>query len=163
ACAIPDRLEKLCIRNPYAIRSGVLFRRFSTLRISFLTRLTSLIYNFKPQRHKAMRLAELGWSPYFEEQLDRHAGIPARVSEENRGCYRVLSEKGAFLAYVPGRIRFQASGRSDFPAVGDWITIEPWPSGERATITGILSRRTILSRKAAGRVTEQQILAANLD
>lgn len=110
-----------------------------------------------------MHLTDLGWNPYFEQHYYDHAGVPARVSEENRGCYRVLCEQGEFLAYVPGRIRFQAIDRSDFPAVGDWIVIESWPSGERATITAILPRRTILSRKAAGRVAEEQILAANLD
>lgn len=112
-----------------------------------------------------MRLTELGWNPYFQghfldEEID--GLVPARVSEESKGLYRVLAEEGEFLAEVAGKVRYHAGERSDFPAVGDWVVIAPRSEG-RATIAAILPRRTILSRKTAGRVMEEQILATNLD
>src|SRR3989475_11618086 len=53
--------------------------------------------------------------------------------------------------------------RSDWPAVGDWVVVAPRPPESRATILAILPRRTILSRKEAGRTAEEQILATNLE
>src|SRR5262249_58621313 len=89
--------------------------------------------------------------------------VPARVSEESKGFYRVLAEAGEFLAQIAGRVRYRAEERSDFPSVGDWVAIAPRPSESRATILAILTRRTALSRKMAGRAIVEQVLATNLD
>ena len=113
-----------------------------------------------------MRLTDLGWSPYFQSQFpeeDCEGVVPARVSEESKGFYRVLAEEGEFLAQIAGRVRYHAEDGDDLPAVGDWVAIAPRPGEGRATIVAILPRRTVLSRKEAGRAAEAQILAANLD
>lgn len=113
-----------------------------------------------------MQLTELGWNPYFQGHfLDKQTsgGVPARVSEESKGLYRVMAEAGEFLAQIAGRVRYLAEERSDFPAVGDWVLIAPHRSAGRASISEILPRRTLLSRKVAGRAAEEQILATNLD
>ncbi len=113
-----------------------------------------------------MRLTELGWSPFFKSHfLEEGTGgcVPARVSEESKGFYRVLAEEGEFLAQIAGRIRYRAEDRDDFPAVGDWVVTAPRPAEGRATIVAILPRRTILSRKVSGRAIEEQILVTNLD
>ena len=113
-----------------------------------------------------MHLTELGWDSFFESHFlnEEAAGcVAARVSEESKGFYRVLEEQGEFLAQIAGRVVYHAEERSDFPAVGDWVAIAPRPAESRATITAILPRRTILSRKVAGRSVNEQILATNLD
>jgi ribosome biogenesis GTPase / thiamine phosphate phosphatase len=113
-----------------------------------------------------MRLTDLGWSPYFQSHFSYEEADgckPARVSEESKGFYKVLGEEGEFLAQIAGRIRYRAEEREDFPAVGDWVAIVPRPAEGRATITAILPRRTILSRKEAGRAAGEQILATNLE
>lgn len=113
-----------------------------------------------------MRLTELGWSPFFQSHFleeENDGCVPARVSEESKGFYQVLAEEGEFLAQIAGRIRYRAEERDDFPAVGDWVVIAPRLAEGRATITAILPRRTVLSRKEAGRGAGEQILAANLE
>jgi ribosome biogenesis GTPase len=93
----------------------------------------------------------------------RTDACPHALSEESKGFYRVLAEEGEFLAQIAGRVRYHAEERSDFPFVGDWVAIATRPSEGRATIVAILPRRTILSRKMAGRAVDEQILATNLD
>jgi ribosome biogenesis GTPase / thiamine phosphate phosphatase len=114
-----------------------------------------------------VRLRELGWDAGWQARFDEvetAAGwVPARVSEESQGLYRVLAESGEYLAGIAGRLRRGSGGRSDLPAVGDWVAVAPRPDEGRATIVRLLPRRTALARKMAGRGMDAQILAANLD
>ncbi|MBZ5536419.1 MAG: ribosome small subunit-dependent GTPase A [Acidobacteriia bacterium] len=113
-----------------------------------------------------MQLTELGWNPYFQGHFlneQSNGCVPGRVSEESKGYYRVMAEAGEFLAQIAGRVRYRAEERSDFPSVGDWVVLAPHASGGRASITAILPRRTLLSRKVAGRAVAEQVLATNLD
>ncbi len=88
--------------------------------------------------------------------------LPARVAEEQRGVYLLQSERGGHNATVTGRLIHTATGREDFPAVGDWVLAEPLPAGQ-AVIRELLERRSKISRKVAGKTTEEQIIAANVD
>jgi len=109
-------------------------------------------------------LSNLGWSEFFEEQRQgkQEAGsIRARVSEENRGLYKVISEHGEICAELRGKLRHEAVSRAMLPAVGDWVLVTE--SGERAQIEFIFARRSKFSRKSAGKNTEEQIVAANVD
>jgi ribosome biogenesis GTPase / thiamine phosphate phosphatase len=83
--------------------------------------------------------------------------------EEQRDAYWVAGADGEFFAEVSGRLRYLAAGRADFPAVGDWVAIESRPGDRQATIHAVLPRTSVLSRKAAGQETVQQIIAANVD
>ena len=115
---------------------------------------------------KDLHLRDLGWNSFFEghfSDLRLATLIPARVVEELKRFHRVRSEDGEFLAEIAGRIRYQAEDREDLPAVGDWVAVAPRPAEGRARIECILPRRTKLSRKVAGRVRSEQIVAANLD
>jgi ribosome biogenesis GTPase len=111
-------------------------------------------------------LEALGWSdalrqafaPFATEGLE-----PARVAVVHSGLHRVCGEQGELLAEVAGRLRHQASGGQDLPAVGDWVAIRPRAGEGRATIHAILPRRSRFSRKAAGDETREQVLAANVD
>jgi len=64
---------------------------------------------------------------------------------------------------VSGRLRHAASGRADFPAVGDWVGIDTPPGDGDARIRAILPRVSRFSRRAAGNPTEEQVVAANID
>jgi ribosome biogenesis GTPase len=108
----------------------------------------------------------LGWDATFEAAFARLAPpdlLPGRVALEHNQFYRVLTENREWLAEATGRMKFRASGRDELPAVGDWVGIRPGPDGEHAAIRVILPRRTVFSRKASGRPTEEQVLAANID
>jgi ribosome biogenesis GTPase / thiamine phosphate phosphatase len=114
----------------------------------------------------SLELRDLGWNAFFEghfSDLGQAALVPARVVEELKGFHRVRSENGEYLAEIAGKIRYQAEDRQDLPAVGDWVALAPRPEEGRARIECILPRRTKLSRKVAGRVQGEQIVATNLD
>jgi len=67
------------------------------------------------------------------------------------------------LAESAGRMKHRAEGRRALPVVGDWVAVRRDSVGTRSQIREVLSRTTWFSRKAAGRETEEQIVAANVD
>ncbi len=111
-------------------------------------------------------LSILGWNPSLQAafaELSAPDLLPGRVALEHNNFYRVITENGEWLAETAGRLKYEASGREGLPAVGDWVGIRPAPAGQHAVIRLILPRRSVFSRKAAGRTTEAQVLAANID
>jgi ribosome biogenesis GTPase / thiamine phosphate phosphatase len=62
---------------------------------------------------------------------------------------------------VSGRFDYTAASRAEYPVPGDWVLVECEAGAFR--INAVLSRRSALSRTAAGPKTEEQVLAANLD
>jgi ribosome biogenesis GTPase len=109
----------------------------------------------------------MGWSPFFENQLttaDRTRYSVGRILEERKNGYVLLIEDGReVLASAAGKLQYEASGRGELPAVGDWVCASVRPGEGRATIHRVLQRRTKISRKGAGSVTGEQVLAANID
>jgi ribosome biogenesis GTPase len=71
-------------------------------------------------------------------------------------------------AIVSGRFRYDALAPSDYPAVGDWVRVSN--GQEPAVITAVLPRRSAFvrnaadaSRRSAGNLIDEQVLAANVD
>lgn len=113
-----------------------------------------------------MELEQLGWTGLHSAAFVPYAAdglIPGRVSLEHTHIYRVMTAEGELLARVSGRLRHHAVARSDFPAVGDWVALEPAATSGDARILAVLPRRSKFSRRAAGDPTEEQIVAANID
>ena len=113
-----------------------------------------------------IRLEDLGWGPFFQQQLNPTGPSevrPARVVEEMKGAYRVYCEHGPLKATVSGRLRHEALTRDALPATGDWVLVSAVAGEANAIVHRILGRRTKLSRKVAGERTEEQVLAANVD
>ena len=108
------------------------------------------------------QLASFGW----DEQLARDfhslrapGTVPARVIAEHRDRYVVRTAQGERAAVLAGRLRHQARTREDLPATGDWVAVDEGDGA--AAIHGVLPRRGLFRRKAAGGTTEAQVLAAN--
>ena len=114
-----------------------------------------------------MNSIHLGWSPFFENQVasdDRSRYSVGRILEERKNCYVLLTEDGReVLASLAGKLQYEASGRDNLPSVGDWVCTSGRQEEGRATIHRLLERRTKISRKGAGSVTDEQVLAANID
>jgi ribosome biogenesis GTPase len=114
-----------------------------------------------------LTLEALGWTSRFAEAFEpfqASGGEPARVSLEHTHIYRVITPDGERLARVAGRLRHAAEERADFPAVGDWVVLDPAAAGGGdARIRAILPRASQFSRRAAGNPTERQVIAANVD
>lgn len=111
-------------------------------------------------------LEDWGWDARWAEEFGGDAAkglFPARLIEEQRGLFQIISEQGVKSARTPGNMRHKAADRSGLPAVGDWVAAESVPNEKVVLIRRILPRRTKLSRKAAGETMEEQVIAANLD
>jgi ribosome biogenesis GTPase len=106
-------------------------------------------------------LEELGWNPQRAAAFSQHAAegcVPARVVSEHKGGLALAWEGGDALGSVPARLR-----ETIRPAVGDWVAFAPPSVGKRAWIRAVLPRTSAFVRKAAGRETVEQVVAANVD
>ena len=104
-------------------------------------------------------LGELGWDPAWEtlRSVDQFADLePARVASQHRGGYVLYGEDGEQAATISGRLRHEARGVGELPAVGDWVL------SRDGVIQAVLPRRTSFSRKAV-LAWEEQVAAANAD
>jgi ribosome biogenesis GTPase len=104
-------------------------------------------------------LERLGWGPFFEsqrERLDRSDLQWARVVEEQRGAWRVAGEVDGW-AQISGRFLHEAASSADFPVVGDWVGVAD------GVIHVRFDRKSTVSRAAAGRAVDEQVVAANVD
>lgn len=113
-------------------------------------------------------LAAIGWDPSFAAGFDRHAAaghVPGRVVAEERGSFVVHDGATTRRAAVSGRLRHESNGDAlAFPAVGDWVAISQAADGERSTIHAVLTRRSVIVRRApTDHRTVAQIIAANVD
>ncbi len=90
-------------------------------------------------------------------------GVPARVIEEQRDGYRVLTVHGERRAVASGRMRHDARGRDELPAVGDWVVLTLPDGADHGVVQAVLPRRTALLRKEAGTTTTAQVVASNVD
>ncbi|MFO7854459.1 MAG: ribosome small subunit-dependent GTPase A [Paracoccaceae bacterium] len=97
-------------------------------------------------------LADLGWTPFFAEQVaPTEAGLtPVRVSVVHRS--RLLAETGA------GSVKLVVQDMVMDFAVGDWVLMDP---ASRMAIRR-LDRRTLLRRRSEG-ARLPQLIAANVD
>jgi ribosome biogenesis GTPase len=81
-----------------------------------------------------------------------------RVCFAAREQYRIFFENGESEAAPAGSLRWEGA----LPAVGDWVAARR-VNPEFALIESVLPRRTKFSRRAAGEVFAEQVIAANID
>lgn len=111
-------------------------------------------------------LIALGWGDHFAAAMAPQAAagrVPGRVIGELRQQYEVMTAAGPVRARVSGRFRHETQGIADFPAVGDWVALDPRPEEGSATIHALLPRKTAFSRKNPGNEAVEQVIVANLD
>ncbi len=112
-----------------------------------------------------MTLADLGWSDFFSKAFApyREEGwLPARlIRDNNLTCGALLHDGEEVEAVISGKLYHDAVTDAELPAVGDWVALGP--SASEWVIRARLPRRTCFSRKASGRSTEEQVIAANVD
>jgi ribosome biogenesis GTPase len=84
-----------------------------------------------------------------------------RVSVVHSDRYRIYAAQGEMAAEAIGALLYR-SERSGWPAVGDWVAVQPVGPDE-GMIHSVLPRRTMFSRRAAGDREQEQAIAANID
>jgi ribosome biogenesis GTPase len=116
-----------------------------------------------------MPLSDLGWDDVFAQAFSQVASgrtsdlIPARVAIEFNHNYRLQTEEGELDAIASGRLKHRAASRAELPAVGDWVAVRRRANSDRGAIVAVLPRRSWFSRRMAGQVTDEQVVAANVD
>ena len=114
-----------------------------------------------------MTLEALGWNQdldrAFQAWADEPDVRPGRVLIEFNYICRVWCEGGEIDAVRSGRLTHRATSRGDLPAVGDWVVVRKLADENRGAITAVLPRRSWFSRRMAGHVTDEQVVAANVD
>ncbi len=111
-----------------------------------------------------MEINKWGWSPFFEvenEKLQSMGLVPGRIIKENRNIYEIITNSGKFTSKVSGSFLYKATSKSDFPTIGDWVGVKI--DNNIAVIECLLKRKSAFSRKSAGDISEEQIIAANID
>ncbi|MCC7153204.1 MAG: ribosome small subunit-dependent GTPase A [Bryobacterales bacterium] len=101
-----------------------------------------------------LNFEQLGWNSFF---------VPAFAPWREQGCApaRVMTqERGAWLVESPvGEILVRHCRGEVSPVTGDWVVLR----SDLASIQAVLPRRGSLGRKEAGRRSQEQVLAANVD
>jgi ribosome biogenesis GTPase len=133
-----------------------------------------------------VHLSALGWDERFEVGFAPWASKPdihpGRVLIEFNHIYRVavggppdggpyedgvrvgrLQATQEIETTLAGRLKHLATSRGELPAVGDWVAVRIRAGEERGAIVGVLPRRSRFSRRMAGQVTDEQVVAANAD
>ena len=122
----------------------------------------------------AEALRVLGWDDRFEAILASEAPglVPGRILTEERGQYLVASADGEGPASASGRLRHdvELDPSATWPAVGDWVAMDPLAdgaahgAGTHRLIQRVLPRRSAVIRRSPGdRKQPSQVLAANVD
>jgi ribosome biogenesis GTPase len=112
-----------------------------------------------------MQLQLAGWNESWAQHFNEFGSNelkPARVLAQRRHTYSLWTESGEVDAEVAGALLHRAE-QAGLPAVGDWVVVRQYSSGDVAIITDILPRKTTFSRKVSGKGVEEQVIAANID
>ncbi len=112
-----------------------------------------------------MTLADLGWNDHFAAEYARLAAKdlrPGRVAIEFNQNFRIYLEGEELDAVTAGRVKHRAKNRAELPAVGDWVVVRQ-RAADGAVIVAVLPRRSAFTRRGAGNVTGEQVVAANVD
>ncbi len=104
-----------------------------------------------------------GHADAFAASTPVDGAVPGRVIEEQRDGYRITTGDAVCRAQASGRMRHDALGRDELPAVGDWVSLTQPTGSDVGVIHAVLPRRTALVRKEAGTTTTAQVVAANVD
>lgn len=114
-----------------------------------------------------MTLEDIGWNAAFEELFApyyKQGWVPARLTRDNKITYGALVGDGEeYEAVMSGKVYHDAETDAELPAVGDWVGLDVGGENEEHVIRVRLPRQTCFSRKMAGKSTEEQVLAANVD
>ncbi|HJP31980.1 MAG TPA: ribosome small subunit-dependent GTPase A [Candidatus Latescibacteria bacterium] len=113
-----------------------------------------------------MELQQFGWHEHFDQpfrQYQERGWQAGRVSIQHRDLYHLMTADGEVEGVVTGRFRHNAGSPADFPAVGDWVVFGPSEMEGPVAVQAVLPRRGTFSRRAAGTVPYEQVIAANVD
>ena len=104
---------------------------------------------------------QYGWLRYKER-------LPNSLNEQQIGRiltvhktnYSIMTQNGPLMGQLTGQLLYSAD-LEERPQTGDWVQIMPYET--QCIITGILPRYNQLARKVAGKKSDKQLFATNID
>jgi ribosome biogenesis GTPase / thiamine phosphate phosphatase len=113
-----------------------------------------------------VKLENLGLNSWFREKIKYSKFSEnnlARVIIINKNKYTIRGQKSEVQAEITGKMVYNAGSKLDLPTVGDWVFAEYFDKNTFAVIKEILPRKSTLKRKIAGKRTEFQLIASNIN
>lgn len=111
-------------------------------------------------------IEQLGFGKWFEDNadpVDSNRFDIARVTAVHKDSYIINNGGNDVPAELIGKMVFNASSPTDFPAVGDWVSATFYNENTFSIIHHVLPRKSLLKRKTAGKKIDFQLIAANID
>lgn len=113
-----------------------------------------------------MNLKSIGYNNKIESLLDNEKLKKyeiARVVSVHRNKYIVSNGNGNISAEISGSLIYSSTSPTDLPTTGDWVYVSFFDNNTLARIHSLVPRTTLLKRKTAGKQTDIQLIAANID
>ncbi len=111
-------------------------------------------------------LKSIGYSDWFKSRADEKeiaAHSVARIVSVHKDSYTVTKGGEEIFAELSGNLLYTAESASELPTTGDWVYADFYDDDTHAVIYGVFPRKTLLKRKAAGKLVDFQLIAANID
>ena len=112
------------------------------------------------------KLKTLGYNDWFQTQIDAGKAVVhelARVVAVHKKSYVITKGSGDIFAELSGNLLYSSNDATDLPTTGDWVYVDCYDDDSHAIIHGVIPRKTLLKRKAAGKLVDFQLIAANID
>ncbi|WP_022951287.1 ribosome small subunit-dependent GTPase A [Leucothrix mucor] len=111
-------------------------------------------------------LKSIGYSEWFASRVDdqklaTHA--VARVMSVHKDSFTVTKGGDEVFAELSGNLLYSTDSASELPTTGDWVYADFYDDDTHAIIYGVFPRKTLLKRKAVGKLVDYQLIAANID
>ena len=110
-------------------------------------------------------MENLGFSQRVITEAASYANLyVGRVMSQYKDLYKVVTENGELTAKISGKFRFAVKTLSDYPTVGDFVMLDRNEDHSgNAIIHQVVTRKSVVIRKAAGTSHNEQVVAANID
>ena len=111
-------------------------------------------------------LESIGYSEWFKSRVDNEKSVAhdvARVVSVHKDSYTVTKGGEDIFAELSGNLLYCSDTASELPTTGDWVYADFYDDDTHAIIYGVFPRKTLLKRKAAGKLVDFQLIAANID
>ncbi len=112
------------------------------------------------------KLTQLGFNSWFIDHLDSDKQAShqiARVISVHKDSYVISKGETLAFAELSGHLSYTAESSLDLPTTGDWVYADFYDDETHAIIHDVVTRKTLLKRKTAGKLVEFQLIAANID
>lgn len=110
-----------------------------------------------------INMKNYGLSEKFMNESTMYENLTiGRITSQDKGLYKVITENGEKKAQISGKFRYNTSSLSDYPAVGDFVMLDEIDNNN-AIIHHVLTRKSSFIRKAAGTSNDSQVVATNID